>query len=61
MVPHDGAHAAHPGQDEQRVGDGADRDDHADVAACEPLTQDEGVLRADGDDERQAGEEPGEG
>jgi hypothetical protein len=46
-------------QHQQRVGDGAEGDDGADVLAPQALAQHEGVLRADGDDEREAEHEAG--
>ncbi len=56
----DGTHAEHTGEFEDDVAERADDDDEPDVVTQQPLTQDEGVLRSDGDDEAEAGEEAGE-
>ena len=55
------AGAGHAERDQDRVGDGADRDDERDVLAAQPLPQHERVLRADRDDQREAEAEAGEG
>ena len=46
--------AADAGRDQQHVGGGAQQHDLADVRAHDALAQQEGVLRADGDDQRGA-------
>ena len=56
----DGADAADAGRDQDHVGQRADRDHHADVGARQPLPQHERVLRADRDDEGQAGQQAGD-
>ena len=43
-----------PEHDQRRVGHRAGQADGEDVLAAQTLTQDEGVLRADGDDQAQA-------
>ncbi len=52
--------AEHAGDDEDRVAEGADGDDEADVPARETGAEHVGVLRTDGDDERGHGEEAGQ-
>ena len=58
---HDRADPGHPGQGEGDVGQDAHGHDRADPRPAEPLPQHEGVLGADRDDERQAGEQTGDG
>ena len=52
--------AEHAGDDEDRVAQGTDGDDEADVPARETGTEHVGVLRTDGHDERGHGEEAGQ-
>jgi hypothetical protein len=55
------ADARDPGDDEHQVRDRADGDHHAHVLPGQALPEHEGVLRADRDDQRQAGQEAGGG
>ena len=57
----DHANATHPGKDENRVRQRADRDDNTHVFTAQPLAQDVGVLRTDRDDERESGAQAREG
>ena len=58
-VLHHRANAGDAGQDQGDVTEGADGHDQADMPPLQPLAQDEGVLRPDGDDEPGAGNEAG--
>ena len=49
------------GGDQDRVGERAHQHHRPDVVAGQPAAQDERVLAADGDDEREAGGEAGQG
>ena len=57
MALHQHAEPGHAGGDQQRVGHGADQTYGQDVLAQQPLAQDEGVLRPDGEDQAQSEEE----
>ena len=54
---HDHADPGYPGDDKREVRQSAYRHDPPDIGAAQPLAQDVGVLRPDGDDEGQAGEQ----
>ncbi|CCH69036.1 hypothetical protein BN10_130050 [Phycicoccus elongatus Lp2] len=60
MVADQSTEACGADDDEEQVGKGTDRDDHCDVIAGQALTEDPGVLGADGDDQAEAGQQAGE-
>ena len=60
-VLHDRSDAGHAGADQHQVGDRADRDHRPDVLAEQTLAEHESVLCPDRDDQRQTGQQTGEG